>query len=113
MDAQAIGPVGMEVEFSSYVNPDYIYVLSGQPPPADVVFDFSKNTSWFRRDGFGDLQRVEMLASLHPKTKTLHRPSWLHPFRRILWVHHHGPQMPSVEVPVIDFNSYGVIKGVA
>jgi hypothetical protein len=44
------------------------------------------------------------------KTKTLRRPLWLHPIRRVLWVHHHGPHRPTVTVPKSP-PSFSVLKG--
>lgn len=33
--------------------------------------------------------------------RTVRRPSWLHPIKRVLWVHRHGPHVPSIreEIP--------------
>lgn len=33
--------------------------------------------------------------------RTRHRPNWLHPFKRVMWVHRHGPHVPRVreEIP--------------
>lgn len=32
--------------------------------------------------------------------RTIKRPSWLHPFRRVRWVHVHGPHVPVVREKV-------------
>lgn len=55
--------------------------------------------------------RYAMRAMLAPRTKTLKRPSWLHPIKRVLWVHHHGPHRPTVEVAEVDMRTMGIIKG--
>lgn len=112
MDAQ-MGATGIEVSFTEFLPPGKILFLSGAPVAADLRFSLrpEQERYWWAEDA-GDSSWLKMHASCTPKMKTLRRPSWLHPFRRILWVHHHGPHLPTVEVPVIDFNSYGVIEGI-
>lgn len=46
--------------------------------------------------------------------KTRKRPSWLHPYRRIMWVHVHGPHVPEVKVLLPDLRrrGMGVLTGV-
>lgn len=46
------------------------------------------------------------------RTVVLKRPSWLHPFRRVLWVHHHGPYTPEVRRRIPSRRGMGVLKGV-
>lgn len=43
---------------------------------------------------------------------TLKRPSWLHPYRRVMWVHIHGPHTPSVAKFLPSRRTMGVIKGI-
>jgi hypothetical protein len=38
------------------------------------------------------------------------RPSWLHPIKRVLWVHHHGPHVPFIRVEIPSFGKLGKLN---
>lgn len=61
-----------------------------------------------------DLLDYKIRMSLYGigRFKTLKRPSWLHPIKRVVWVHHYGPEVPEVKVMISARPSFGVIKGI-
>lgn len=53
-----------------------------------------------------------MLGAMYsPRVTILRRPSWLHPIKRVLWVHHHGPERPEVRITELRRGSLSVLKG--
>jgi len=99
-----------EVVLSAHIPDDFIYFLA---PQALRIKSLSMKPEKEGPLSNSEAWRLMMNMMLSPTTKTLHRPSWLHPFRRILWVDRHGPHRPTVEMVDVDFRSMGVIKGIA
>lgn len=91
---------GIEISTTSFIERDDLIYLMGQVRPVEVEMKFAPDRPIF------DRAYASML------TKTLKRPSWLHPIKRVLWVHHHGPHRPTVQVPMVNLNSMGIIKNV-
>jgi hypothetical protein len=98
---------------------DMLYFMGQVPSPVEVEVKFTpeaKAPLWdfeFGEAGSAkSLVNWQMQAYVAMMSKTLKRPSWLHPIKRILWVHHHGPHQPIVRVPTVNLDSMGVIRNV-
>lgn len=106
---------GIEITTTTFIERDDLIYLMGRIPPAEVEIKFKPDD---RRWIYGDagsgksLVNWQMQAYASMMTKTLKRPSWLHPIKRVLWVHHHGPHRPTVNIPMMNLNSMGVIKNI-
>lgn len=99
---------GIEISTTSFIERDDLIYLFGKLPPVEVDIKFTPE--WTGLDFKPDHWQMRAYASM--LTKTLTRPSWLHPIKRVLWVHHHGPHRPTVQVPMMNLNSMGIIRGV-
>lgn len=107
---------GIEITTTSLIErDDMIYLMGRVPSPMEVEIKFTPDDRlWeFGEAGSGrSLVNWQMQAYATMLQKTLKRPSWLHPIKRVLWVHHHGPHRPTVQVPMVNLNSMGVIRNV-
>jgi hypothetical protein len=101
---------GIEITTTSFIERDDMLLFfdkekCGAPRDVEIKFkpdDCKSVVDWQMRAYFSMLQ------------KTLKRPSWLHPIKRVLWVHHHGPHRPTVRVAEkMDLKSFGVVKNIA
>lgn len=97
---------GFQYSTSTFIERDDLIFFFGPKPQVKV------DLKLFEPSGEKD-RHFQMQAYASMYTKTLKRPSWLHPIKRVLWVHHHGPHRPTVQVPMMDLKSVGVIKNIA
>ena len=106
---------GIEISTTQFIERDDLILLMGELPPMEVEMKFKPDDDhWVFGDaGSGSsLVNWQMQAYTTMLSKTLKRPSWLHPIKRVLWVHHHGPHRPTVQVPQMNPNSMAVIKNI-
>jgi hypothetical protein len=56
--------------------------------------------------------KLEYSLANTPRYRTVKRPSWLHPIKRVLWAHRYGQHLPERKVIVPNTNTMAKLTGV-